>query len=146
MVPDTATSGIGEVRRGGPKVRAKGCMTAKLVWQCVCCCFAGCSMSPPCLLLKLAPALLQVRRLGITRAHIEEDAGKLVHAGAASLSGSDYSLVGARERTLSCNAAKFGACGRVRSGWGATADMPLPNVEARKPGVLQTDKPRASVA
>lgn len=37
---------------------------------------------------------LQVRRLGITRAHIEEDAGKLVHAGAASLSGSDYSLVG----------------------------------------------------
>lgn len=37
-----------------------------------------------------------MRRLGITRAHIEEDAGKLVHAGAASLSGSDYSLVGAR--------------------------------------------------
>ncbi|PRW18308.1 glutamyl-tRNA(Gln) amidotransferase subunit chloroplastic mitochondrial [Chlorella sorokiniana] len=35
----------------------------------------------------------EVRRLGITRAHIEEDAGKLVHAGAASLSGSDYSLV-----------------------------------------------------
>ncbi|KAI7844607.1 hypothetical protein COHA_001847 [Chlorella ohadii] len=35
----------------------------------------------------------EVRRLGITRAHIEEDAGKLVHAGAASLSGSNYSLV-----------------------------------------------------
>lgn len=32
------------------------------------------------------------RRIGITRAHIEEDAGKLVHGGAASLSGSDYSL------------------------------------------------------
>ncbi|KAI3435587.1 hypothetical protein D9Q98_001652 [Chlorella vulgaris] len=34
-----------------------------------------------------------VRRIGITRAHLEEDAGKLVHGGAASLSGSDYSLV-----------------------------------------------------
>lgn len=33
------------------------------------------------------------RRIGITRAHLEEDAGKLVHGGAASLSGSDYSLV-----------------------------------------------------
>ena len=34
-----------------------------------------------------------VRRIGITRAHLEEDAGKLVHGGAASLSGSEYSLV-----------------------------------------------------
>ncbi|MBY0359948.1 MAG: Asp-tRNA(Asn)/Glu-tRNA(Gln) amidotransferase subunit GatB [Candidatus Obscuribacterales bacterium] len=33
------------------------------------------------------------RRVGITRAHLEEDAGKLVHAGAAGLHGSDYSLV-----------------------------------------------------
>ncbi|KAL4458149.1 hypothetical protein ABPG75_013014 [Micractinium tetrahymenae] len=32
------------------------------------------------------------RRIGVTRAHLEEDAGKLVHGGAASLSGSDYSL------------------------------------------------------
>jgi aspartyl-tRNA(Asn)/glutamyl-tRNA(Gln) amidotransferase subunit B len=35
----------------------------------------------------------EVRRIGVTRAHIEEDAGKLVHGGAASLSGSNYSLV-----------------------------------------------------
>jgi Asp-tRNA(Asn)/Glu-tRNA(Gln) amidotransferase B subunit len=40
-----------------------------------------------------APGRGEVRRFGITRAHIEEDAGKLVHGGAASLSGSDYSLV-----------------------------------------------------
>ncbi|PSC72757.1 glutamyl-tRNA(Gln) amidotransferase subunit chloroplastic mitochondrial [Micractinium conductrix] len=33
------------------------------------------------------------RRIGVTRAHVEEDAGKLVHGGAASLSGSDFSLV-----------------------------------------------------
>eukprot|EP00887_Chlorella_sp_A99_P006179 scaffold3.g6179.t1 len=33
------------------------------------------------------------KRVGITRAHVEEDAGKLVHAGAASLSGSTASLV-----------------------------------------------------
>jgi aspartyl-tRNA(Asn)/glutamyl-tRNA(Gln) amidotransferase subunit B len=33
------------------------------------------------------------RTVGITRAHLEEDAGKLVHAGAAGLHGSDYSLV-----------------------------------------------------
>jgi aspartyl-tRNA(Asn)/glutamyl-tRNA(Gln) amidotransferase subunit B len=32
-------------------------------------------------------------RIGITRAHLEEDAGKVVYGGAASLSGSDYSLV-----------------------------------------------------
>lgn len=32
------------------------------------------------------------RRIGITRAHLEEDAGKLVHSGAAGLHGSDYSL------------------------------------------------------
>ncbi|MBX9686075.1 MAG: Asp-tRNA(Asn)/Glu-tRNA(Gln) amidotransferase subunit GatB [Candidatus Obscuribacterales bacterium] len=32
------------------------------------------------------------RKIGITRAHLEEDAGKLVHAGAAGLHGSDYSL------------------------------------------------------
>ena len=33
------------------------------------------------------------RRFGITRAHMEEDAGKLVYSGADGLSGSDYSLV-----------------------------------------------------
>ncbi len=33
------------------------------------------------------------KRIGITRAHIEEDAGKLVHAGATGLAGSSYSLV-----------------------------------------------------
>ncbi len=33
------------------------------------------------------------KRIGITRAHLEEDAGKLVHAGAAGISGSTYSLV-----------------------------------------------------
>lgn len=33
------------------------------------------------------------RKVRILRAHLEEDAGKLVHAGAAGLHGSDYSLV-----------------------------------------------------
>jgi len=33
------------------------------------------------------------RRIGITRLHMEEDAGKLVHAGSDRLSGSTYSLV-----------------------------------------------------
>lgn len=33
------------------------------------------------------------RRFGITRVHIEEDAGKLIHAGADQLSGSSYSQV-----------------------------------------------------
>lgn len=33
------------------------------------------------------------KRIGITRLHMEEDAGKLVHAGSARLSGSAYSLV-----------------------------------------------------
>lgn len=32
------------------------------------------------------------KKIRITRAHLEEDAGKLVHAGAAGLHGSDYSL------------------------------------------------------
>jgi aspartyl-tRNA(Asn)/glutamyl-tRNA(Gln) amidotransferase subunit B len=32
-------------------------------------------------------------RVGITRAHLEEDAGKLVYAGADALHGSDYSLI-----------------------------------------------------
>lgn len=32
------------------------------------------------------------RKIGITRAHMEEDAGKLVHAGAAGLAGSTHSL------------------------------------------------------
>ncbi|HEY9854346.1 MAG TPA: Asp-tRNA(Asn)/Glu-tRNA(Gln) amidotransferase subunit GatB [Stenomitos sp.] len=32
------------------------------------------------------------RRIGITRLHMEEDAGKLVHQGAANLAGSSYSL------------------------------------------------------
>ncbi len=33
------------------------------------------------------------KRIGITRAHLEEDAGKLVHAGASGIAGSTYSLV-----------------------------------------------------
>lgn len=33
------------------------------------------------------------RRVGITRLHVEEDAGKLVHMGSAGISGADYSLV-----------------------------------------------------
>ena len=33
------------------------------------------------------------KKIGITRAHLEEDAGTLVHAGAAGLAGSSYSLV-----------------------------------------------------
>ncbi|MGB7084974.1 MAG: Asp-tRNA(Asn)/Glu-tRNA(Gln) amidotransferase subunit GatB [Phormidesmis sp.] len=33
------------------------------------------------------------KRIGVTRLHMEEDAGKLVHAGSDSLSGSAYSLV-----------------------------------------------------
>lgn len=33
------------------------------------------------------------KKIGITRAHLEEDAGKLVHAGASGLYGSAYSLV-----------------------------------------------------
>lgn len=37
--------------------------------------------------------MINGRKLGITRAHLEEDAGKLVHAGASGLAGSAYSLV-----------------------------------------------------
>lgn len=33
------------------------------------------------------------KRIGITRAHLEEDAGKLVHAGSDGIAGSNYSLV-----------------------------------------------------
>jgi len=33
------------------------------------------------------------KRIGITRAHLEEDAGKLVHAGSEGIAGSSYSLV-----------------------------------------------------
>lgn len=36
---------------------------------------------------------IQGKRIGITRAHLEEDAGKLVHAGASGIAGSSYSLV-----------------------------------------------------
>ena len=36
---------------------------------------------------------IEGKRIGITRAHLEEDAGKLVHAGADGLYGSSYSLV-----------------------------------------------------
>lgn len=35
----------------------------------------------------------RTKRIGITRLHIEEDAGKLVHAGSDRLAGSSYSLV-----------------------------------------------------
>jgi aspartyl-tRNA(Asn)/glutamyl-tRNA(Gln) amidotransferase subunit B len=35
----------------------------------------------------------ETRKIGITRAHMEEDAGKLVHQGAAGLAGSTHSLV-----------------------------------------------------
>lgn len=36
---------------------------------------------------------IEGKRIGITRAHLEEDAGKLVHAGANGIAGSTYSLV-----------------------------------------------------
>ncbi len=36
---------------------------------------------------------IEGKRIGITRAHLEEDAGKLVHAGADGIYGSSYSLV-----------------------------------------------------
>ena len=39
------------------------------------------------------PLLLLIRSFGIIRAHLEEDAGKIVYAGADRLSGADYSLV-----------------------------------------------------
>lgn len=36
---------------------------------------------------------IEGKRIGITRAHLEEDAGKLVHSGADGIAGSNYSLV-----------------------------------------------------
>lgn len=36
---------------------------------------------------------IEGKRIGVTRAHLEEDAGKLVHAGANGIAGSSYSLV-----------------------------------------------------
>ena len=35
----------------------------------------------------------RIRRIGITRVHLEEDAGKLVHKGSSGIKGADYSLV-----------------------------------------------------
>ena len=95
VVPDAATSGTGEVRREGGQGwgGARGARGPKL-WAPTlpCPCSARtCPRLPHGSRLRRCRQP-QVRRLGITRAHIEEDAGKLVHAGAASLSGSDYSL------------------------------------------------------
>lgn len=36
---------------------------------------------------------IEGKRIGITRAHLEEDAGKLVHSGADGIAGSNYSLI-----------------------------------------------------
>ena len=36
---------------------------------------------------------IEGKRIGITRAHLEEDAGKLVHMGSSGIAGSSYSLV-----------------------------------------------------
>ena len=43
--------------------------------------------------VEIHPEAGGVRRIGITRLHLEEDAGKLVHQGSANLAGSTYSLV-----------------------------------------------------
>jgi aspartyl-tRNA(Asn)/glutamyl-tRNA(Gln) amidotransferase subunit B len=54
------------------------------------------------------------KRFGITRAHLEEDAGKLVHAGTDRLSKSTYTLV-------DYNRAGAGRVGRAMSGRSCTS-------------------------
>jgi aspartyl-tRNA(Asn)/glutamyl-tRNA(Gln) amidotransferase subunit B len=53
-----------------------------------------------------------VKRFGITRAHLEEDAGKNVHGGADSLSGSSHTLVDFNRAGggMAVSEAAYGSC------------------------------------